>query len=117
MVVIARNREDPGRRSQLGECPPKPVQITTHRVRTGEVIAGQEYQVGTLAIYCPDRLFQPMQAALATSEHGGLGLALVGRMASTMGGRVRYAGDPDRGARFVVTLPGRSDAKDPPAAD
>jgi PAS domain S-box-containing protein len=49
-------------------------------------------------------LFQPIASPLATPDHGGIGLALVGRMASAMGGAVAYEGGPDRGARFVVTL-------------
>jgi PAS domain S-box-containing protein len=49
-------------------------------------------------------LFQPITSTLATAEHGGIGLALVGRMATAMSGEVRYDGDA-RGALFVVTLP------------
>ena len=50
-------------------------------------------------------LFQPITTSLATSDHGGIGLALVGRMAGALGGVVTYEGDASQGARFVVTLP------------
>jgi signal transduction histidine kinase len=54
-------------------------------------------------------LFQPITTPLATSDHGGIGLALVGRMADAMGGAVAYEGGSCRGARFVVTLPAAGD--------
>ncbi len=50
-------------------------------------------------------LFEPMKGALATSDHGGLGLALVAHAATAMGGCVRYEAAGGVGARFVVTLP------------
>ncbi len=54
-------------------------------------------------------LFKPITTPLATSDRGGIGLALVGHMAGAMGGAVAYEGAPGGGARFVVTLPAAGD--------
>jgi signal transduction histidine kinase/PAS domain-containing protein len=51
------------------------------------------------------RLFEPMTLRRVTSEHGGLGLALVRKMAVAMGGGAHYQPNLPTGARFVVVLP------------
>ena len=51
-----------------------------------------------------EHLFEPMRKKLASSNHAGLGLALVRQMARSLGGEATYEPTDERGARFVVRL-------------
>jgi PAS domain S-box-containing protein len=64
-----------------------------------------------------DLLFEPMQQGLATPERGGLGLALVRRMASAQAGTIRYEANEPSGARFTVLLPAVVEGADEPGDD
>ena len=59
------------------------------------------------------RIFEPYQRATGVKTHGGFGLGLwiVQRLASAMGGTVAVHSSPGQGATFTVTLPvpGESD--------
>jgi two-component system sensor histidine kinase KdpD len=84
------------------------------RARADAVVLTVEDEGPGIADDLKDYLFDPFrQGAGATGGGVGIGLSLVKKFAELHGGSAKVEDAPGGGARFVIILPGRIQAKDP----
>jgi len=88
------------------------------RARADAVVVTVEDEGPGITDDLKESLFDPFRQGPAASGRGvGIGLSLVKKFAELHGGTAKVEDAPGGGARFVIILPGRVQAKDPIAKD